>query len=129
KPLVRETTALEALLERAYNLHRRIALTRAYPTLPLETPAAQSLYRSAVVLLTRGARGITARAAIRLAELYQPTLVLAGRSPLPQPEEAEGTARITKTRETTAAVMDQMRPGRETVPPALVEHAHAGLVP
>jgi len=45
------------------------------PALPLS--------RASVVLITGGARGITARAAIALAERYQCHLVLCGRSPLP----------------------------------------------
>ncbi len=40
-----------------------------------------------VILLTGGACGITGQVAIELAERFKPTLVLTGRSPLPQAEE------------------------------------------
>jgi acyl transferase domain-containing protein/NAD(P)-dependent dehydrogenase (short-subunit alcohol dehydrogenase family)/acyl carrier protein len=39
-----------------------------------------------VVVITGGARGVTARAAVALAEACRPTLVLLGRSPAPVPE-------------------------------------------
>jgi len=39
-----------------------------------------------VVVITGGARGVTAQAAIALAEACRPTLILLGRSPLPVPE-------------------------------------------
>src|SRR5207248_888469 len=39
-----------------------------------------------VILVTGGARGVTAEAAVALAETYAPTLVLTGRTPSPTPE-------------------------------------------
>jgi len=50
---------------------------------------------SSVILVTGGARGITARVSLELARLYRPTLVLAGRSPLPPDEEPAHTALLT----------------------------------
>jgi acyl transferase domain-containing protein/NAD(P)H-dependent flavin oxidoreductase YrpB (nitropropane dioxygenase family)/NAD(P)-dependent dehydrogenase (short-subunit alcohol dehydrogenase family) len=41
-----------------------------------------------VILLTGGACGITGQVALELAERFKPTLVLTGRSPLPEAEEA-----------------------------------------
>ena len=46
----------------------------------------------AVILATGGARGITAEVCLELAERYQPTFVLVGQSPLPEPMEPEDTA-------------------------------------
>jgi NAD(P)-dependent dehydrogenase (short-subunit alcohol dehydrogenase family)/acyl carrier protein len=117
----------DSLVEVGYNGRRRVALKPAPAPLSLETGAAPVLDSSSVVLITGGARGITARAAIRLAELYQPTLLLVGRSPLPAPDEAAETAGINTSRELKAALMDQMRARGETVTPALVERAIARL--
>ena len=39
-----------------------------------------------VILVTGGARGVTAETAVALAETYRPTLVLTGRTPTPGPE-------------------------------------------
>lgn len=46
------------------------------------------LAAGSLVVVTGGARGVTAECAIRLAERYRPTLLLLGRSPLPQEEPA-----------------------------------------
>jgi NAD(P)-dependent dehydrogenase (short-subunit alcohol dehydrogenase family) len=51
-----------------------------------------SLDRDAVVLVTGGARGITAEGSVALAERFQCRLELVGRTPLGEPEDAE-TAR------------------------------------
>ena len=57
---------------------------------PLEElqPAAPLFQKGEVVLVTGGARGVTAATAVALAQAQQPTLVLLGRSPLPQEEPA-----------------------------------------
>ncbi|MEQ8568537.1 MAG: C45 family autoproteolytic acyltransferase/hydrolase [Deltaproteobacteria bacterium] len=47
-------------------------------------PAASPDRLPATWIVTGGARGVTAKMAIRLAELYQPRLVLLGRHPLPE---------------------------------------------
>lgn len=53
---------------------------------PLDLPA------GSLVLVSGGARGVTAAAAIELAREFSPTLVLLGRSPLPEPEPDEWVA-------------------------------------
>src|SRR4029079_16590859 len=44
------------------------------------------LGRGDVVVISGGARGITAEVAVALAEAFRPTIVLLGRSPAPEPE-------------------------------------------
>lgn len=56
---------------------------------PTPTPTAEPpLYPGDVVVISGGARGVTAEAAVALARAFRPTLVLLGRSPEPQPEPA-----------------------------------------
>jgi NAD(P)-dependent dehydrogenase (short-subunit alcohol dehydrogenase family)/acyl carrier protein len=124
--LLEELQVGDGLVEVGYNSRKRLTLKLVPTPLP-QIPTARTLNSSAVVLMTGGARGITARAAIRLAELYQPTLLLAGRSPLPPEEEARETVGINSPKELKAALMDQMRARGETVTPALVERAYAKL--
>jgi acyl transferase domain-containing protein/NAD(P)-dependent dehydrogenase (short-subunit alcohol dehydrogenase family)/acyl carrier protein len=45
-----------------------------------------SISKSEVVIVTGGARGVTAEVAVALAEAMRPTLILIGRSPEPKPE-------------------------------------------
>jgi acyl transferase domain-containing protein/NAD(P)H-dependent flavin oxidoreductase YrpB (nitropropane dioxygenase family)/NADP-dependent 3-hydroxy acid dehydrogenase YdfG len=118
-----ELHAADELVEVGYRNNRRLTLQPTHAPLASNSPSAPALDSSSVVLVTGGARGITALAAIRIAELYQPTLVLIGRSPLPPPEEAPETAGITAPKELKAALMGQMRARGETVTPALVERA------
>ena len=61
-----------------------------------------------VVLLTGGARGITAEIAVELAEQFRSTLILVGRSPEPAPEDA-ATAEISDERQLKSALIDQRR--------------------
>ncbi|MFP5503801.1 MAG: phosphopantetheine-binding protein, partial [Candidatus Sericytochromatia bacterium] len=51
-------------------------------------PAGTPLQPGDVVVVSGGARGVTAETAIALAERYRPTLVLLGRTPEPGPEPA-----------------------------------------
>ena len=61
----------------------------------IDGPKAQSqLDKDAIVLVTGGARGITARCLMWLSEKYQPRFVLAGSSPVPAVEEPADTAAI-----------------------------------
>ncbi|MFT3930906.1 MAG: SDR family NAD(P)-dependent oxidoreductase [Spongiibacteraceae bacterium] len=63
--------------------------------IPVELPAVQAdldLDENSVVLLTGGARGITAKLAIELAQRYRCTLELVGRSELPTGDEFASTA-------------------------------------
>jgi NAD(P)-dependent dehydrogenase (short-subunit alcohol dehydrogenase family) len=73
-----------------------------------------------VILVTGGARGITAEIARDLAARYRPVLLLCGRSALPGEETAE-TARFVDARELRAALIEPARQRGEPVSPASVE--------
>jgi acyl transferase domain-containing protein/NAD(P)H-dependent flavin oxidoreductase YrpB (nitropropane dioxygenase family)/NAD(P)-dependent dehydrogenase (short-subunit alcohol dehydrogenase family)/acyl carrier protein len=125
--LVDEFHAGDGLVEVGYSHGRRVAIEPVRAPLHVDVPPALDLDSHSVVVITGGARGITGLAARHLAGVYRPTLILAGRSPLPQPEESPETAGITGSKELKAAVMDRMRALGETVTPALVERAYARL--
>ncbi|MDN3512805.1 MAG: SDR family NAD(P)-dependent oxidoreductase [Candidatus Brocadia sp.] len=76
-----------------------------------------------VVLVTGGAKGITAEIACELAKHYRPTLVLAGRAPLPASHESPETAKLTTPQELKAALIGQMRQSKQSFTPAQVEAA------
>jgi len=81
-----------------------------------------------VILITGGARGITAAAAIDLARKRQPTLILIGRSPLPMPQESVETAELNSPREIKAALIEQFRRSGDSLAPANVEARYARLI-
>ena len=60
-----------------------------------------------VILVTGGARGVTAEAAIALAETYNPTILLTGRTPTPTPEP-EYLAGLTSESDMKKAIADAL---------------------
>jgi acyl transferase domain-containing protein/NAD(P)-dependent dehydrogenase (short-subunit alcohol dehydrogenase family)/NAD(P)H-dependent flavin oxidoreductase YrpB (nitropropane dioxygenase family) len=98
----------------------RAPLMNGPTTLPIDS--------SWVILVTGGARGITAEVACELAALYRPMLLLVGRSPLPEPQESPDTARLTSPQDLKKALMERMRQGGERVTPAQVETAYTRLL-
>ncbi|MBV9742495.1 MAG: SDR family oxidoreductase, partial [Acidobacteriia bacterium] len=122
--LFEELHADDKLVEIGYNGHGRVTLEPVLAPFHAHVHAPETLDSSSVVLITGGARGITARAAQRIAELYRPILILAGRSSLPAAQEAPESAGITNPKELKAALMEQMRARGETPTPVSVERAY-----
>jgi NAD(P)-dependent dehydrogenase (short-subunit alcohol dehydrogenase family) len=125
--LLDECTEGDDRVEVGYDGHRRLILEPRHAPLQLEDPSAFALDSSSVLLLTGGARGITAQTARHLAERYQPTLLLVGRSPLPDPEESPETAGLTSPKELKAALIERLYRHGQSVTPARVEDAYARL--
>jgi NAD(P)-dependent dehydrogenase (short-subunit alcohol dehydrogenase family)/acyl carrier protein len=126
--ILREMLAGDGEVEVGYQGSKRLVLR---PTLnPLEGGQAPAFAMggSSVILITGGARGITAEVARELSERYQPTLLLVGRTPLPPPEESPDTKGLESPRELKAAIMEQMRDAAEAITPAKVETAYHQLL-
>jgi acyl transferase domain-containing protein/NAD(P)H-dependent flavin oxidoreductase YrpB (nitropropane dioxygenase family) len=85
------------------------------------------LDRSSVVLVTGGARGITADLAIALAKKYKPNMVLIGRSARPEAESSL-TAALTTAKEIKAALIDEQRKQGKTPNIAAVEQIYQRLM-
>lgn len=125
--LLQEMTAQDGQVELGYRDSQRMVLQPAPSPLDKEAPAALNIDSSWVILVTGGARGITADVACELARRYQPTLVLVGRSPLPDSEEAEETTGL-EERELKAVLTARMRREGQPVKPAQVEAAYMRLL-
>jgi NAD(P)-dependent dehydrogenase (short-subunit alcohol dehydrogenase family) len=96
---------------------------------PLEADeASPPLNSESTVLLTGGARGITAAVALELARRYRPNLVLVGRSPLPEDGEGPDTAGLTGAAELKAALIARLRREGRPASPAVIESAHQRLL-
>ena len=85
--------------------------------------AAVALDANSTVLVTGGARGITAKVALEIATRYKSKLVLVGSSPAPAAESTD-TANLTTAGEIKAALMKR-EPGAK---PAAVEAAYKRLL-
>lgn len=86
------------------------------------------LNEQSVVLVTGGARGITAEVALELSQVYHPKLILLGRSPLPSDEEPEWSRDLTSAKDLKAAIMEQLRSSNQTVKIAAVEAKYQKLL-
>ena len=124
KKLLEELTSSDDTLQVGLPGDRRLTVM---PQVALvDGPVARPIQRDWVFLLTGGARGVTAEIARQLAERYQPTLILAGASPLPSGPEPPDTAGITETTRLKAALLARLRASSSTstmVKPAAVEAA------
>lgn len=74
-----------------------------------------------VVLITGGARGITARAALGLAKTAHPRLILVGRTPLPERPEALETAELTDITDLRRATIEQLRRSGQQLTPHSID--------
>jgi NAD(P)-dependent dehydrogenase (short-subunit alcohol dehydrogenase family) len=126
--LLAEIMAGDLEVEVGYQGGRRLAF-RARPA-PLEPEGRvdREIDSSSVVLVTGGARGITAEVAHELAERYRPTLLLMGRTPLPASEERPETVELTSQQALKTALMDQLRRAGQPAAPAQVEAAYVNLL-
>jgi NAD(P)-dependent dehydrogenase (short-subunit alcohol dehydrogenase family)/acyl carrier protein len=116
--LMAELTAADGLVEVGYRDGRRTRLTLA-PAPLSERPASEPIDTESVVLVTGGARGITAEVAVALAERHRPTLLLVGRT-VPGDEGPE-TAGLRELDELRRALIDARRRAGAELTPALVE--------
>ncbi|MGZ4166119.1 MAG: beta-ketoacyl synthase N-terminal-like domain-containing protein, partial [Solirubrobacteraceae bacterium] len=116
--LLAELAAADDLTEVGYRDGERIQLTlRPEPLSDRQDNA--PIDADSVLLITGGARGITAQVAFAIAERHQPTLVLVGRT-APQ-DEAPDTASVTDLAELRRALIEARRSAGEDLTPALIE--------
>ncbi len=123
--LLDELLAGDGLVEVGYRDGQRVT-PLLVPTPTEDREAAPPLDGNCVVLVTGGARGITAEIAIDLARRYEPTLVLVGRTPLPTDDDELSAA--VGERELQQAIIERRRAAGETpTPRAVRDELHARL--
>ncbi len=106
----------------------RITWQLAQETLEATSPVDPApLTEGAKILVTGGARGITAAIAIELARRFRPSLILVGRSPLPPAEEEPHTVGLKEPGELKAALIKHLSNGKPPRP-AEVEKAYQRLL-
>jgi acyl transferase domain-containing protein/NAD(P)H-dependent flavin oxidoreductase YrpB (nitropropane dioxygenase family)/NADP-dependent 3-hydroxy acid dehydrogenase YdfG len=116
--LLAELSAADGLVEVGYRNGERTQLGLV-PTPLAERPAGQALDEQCVLLVTGGARGITAHVAHTLARHHRPTLVIVGRTS-DEPESPE-TAHLSEPAELREAMIARRRRENMMLTPAIVE--------
>lgn len=125
--LVQEVFASDGLTEVGYLKRQRVSLKTVNAPLDVAVSDQFSLPPGAPVLVTGGARGITAVVAAELARLWQPTLLLIGTSPLPDDEEDPATRGETDPSALKSALWQGLTRNGHPVGPADVERAYQAL--
>jgi acyl transferase domain-containing protein/NAD(P)H-dependent flavin oxidoreductase YrpB (nitropropane dioxygenase family) len=127
--IVQECGAADGLVEIGYHGTTRRTLAVVPTELPRRSAsAAPPLDEHSLLLVTGGARGITALASQSLARQYRPRLVLVGRAALPSEQEAPATASLSGARALKEALLaDARRAGQAPALPA-IEAAYQKLL-
>jgi acyl transferase domain-containing protein len=126
--VLRELAADDGLVELAYGAAGRQALRPRLAALDAAAPPRLDIQPDWVILVTGGARGITAEVACHLAERYRPTLALVGRSALPEREESPETRELSSPQALKAALLAAMRRTGQAVTVSNVEAAYQRLL-
>ena len=125
--LLSEMAAGDSRVRVRYEAERRLQPSADLRALDEALPAALTPDSDWVFLLTGGARGITAEVALELAERYQPTLVLLGRS-APPAEESAATAGLATPSELKLALLEEIQGSGPAVGVREVETAYRRLL-
>jgi len=126
--LLVEITSDDHVVEVGYNCSQRVTLKPTIALLDKQGPQILNIDSSWVIFVTGGARGITADVACELAQRYQPTLILTGRSALPAPEESPETIGLNTPAELKAVLISKMRGKDESFSLSQVEGAYNRLL-
>ena len=125
--LAAEVRADDLWSEVGYQGNRRVRL-HSVPSVLDRTSASQlELVPGEPIVLTGGARGITATVAAELAARWKPTLLLLGRSPLPDRDESQDTAGVVKPHELKAVLLDRFQMEGRTISPVDLERAYLSV--
>ena len=124
--LMSELGDSEGPVEVGHDGQRRVTWESIPAELNESGPPRTQLDSSSVILLTGGARGITAKIAEELARRFQPRLILVGRSELAASESAE--TRDIKTAELKRALIELQKARGEQPDPRAIEQTYQQLV-
>ncbi len=129
KSILSELFADDSIVEVGFILGKRLGLTvkeGAYDSVP--TLAKPAINSSSVVLVTGGARGITAKITLELAKKYKPTFVIVGRLPRPKDSESASTAGLSSAKEIKAALIEERKALGQTVNVREIEQTYQHLL-
>ena len=124
--LAAEVFAGDGWAEVGYDQGRRIRL-RTFASALDHGGSTMELNPGEPVLITGGARGITALAAAELARLWRPTLLIVGTTPLPGDGEPADTLGLSAEADIKAALLARLRREGRPCSPAEIEKHYLAL--
>ena len=125
--LVHEVLAADARAEVGYRAGRRIALATRQVELPTSGAPALTIAPGEPIVVTGGARGITASVALDLARRWRPNLLLIGSGAAPEDVEDPATAPLDAAAELKAALLEIARRDGQPHGPADIERTYRAL--
>jgi acyl transferase domain-containing protein/NAD(P)H-dependent flavin oxidoreductase YrpB (nitropropane dioxygenase family)/NAD(P)-dependent dehydrogenase (short-subunit alcohol dehydrogenase family) len=126
--LMAEIGAKDSIVEVGYKNSRRLRLDLIDAPLNFREELNLRVDSSWVILVTGGARGITAAVTLELAKRYRPTLILMGRAPLPAEKESGDTAGLISPQELKGALIAARKRRGEPVSLGETEAAYRQLL-
>jgi acyl transferase domain-containing protein/NAD(P)H-dependent flavin oxidoreductase YrpB (nitropropane dioxygenase family)/NAD(P)-dependent dehydrogenase (short-subunit alcohol dehydrogenase family) len=126
--LMAEIRADDAMVEVGYRGSKRWNLGLEETRLAERREKALEIDSSWVILVTGGARGITAEVAHELARRYQPNLIIAGRSPAPTEEESAEISHLTDPKALKAALIRKMEGQGKPLTVSDIQAAYARII-
>jgi acyl transferase domain-containing protein/NAD(P)H-dependent flavin oxidoreductase YrpB (nitropropane dioxygenase family) len=124
--LLAELFVRDGWTEVGYDLGRRVRMKTIEKPLELVTDTLE-LKPGEPVLITGGARGITALAAAEMARIWRPTLLIVGTTPLPGDGESSDTAGLIAEVEIKAVLHARLRRQGKPASPAEIERSYQSL--
>jgi acyl transferase domain-containing protein/NAD(P)H-dependent flavin oxidoreductase YrpB (nitropropane dioxygenase family) len=125
--LVQEVLTDDSRAEVGYLNRRRVSIATIERPLKAGSASDFSLPRDAPIVVTGGARGITAVVAADLARRWRPTLLLTGTTPFPSDEESQPTAGLDDPGELKAALARGLARGGSIPSLTALEQAYQTL--
>jgi acyl transferase domain-containing protein/NAD(P)-dependent dehydrogenase (short-subunit alcohol dehydrogenase family) len=126
--LTAEVLADDGWSEVGYSGDRRVRIQGVASPLDLGASSKLELARGEPIVVTGGARGITATVVADLARRWRPTLLLLGRNPLPSDREDAETSGIESPSELKAVLHARLRHDGRPVSPGELERAYQSLL-
>jgi acyl transferase domain-containing protein/NAD(P)H-dependent flavin oxidoreductase YrpB (nitropropane dioxygenase family) len=125
--ILSELSSADPKVEVGYTSGHRFVLETYESELDKQRAVRPPLDQSSIVLVTGGARGITAAICRELAARFHPTLILAGRTAIPEPEGPE-TLGLEGAAELKKAIVERRKSRSQLVTPGAVEGEYQAIL-
>jgi len=125
--ILAEFARADSKVEVGYTSGRRFVVKTYESELNQQRAGRPPLDQSSIVLVTGGARGITAAICKELGARFRPTFVIAGRSPVPERERPE-TLGLEGASELKRAIVERRRSHGRLVTPSAVEAEYQAVL-